>query len=94
MSRMSENNSRTIGHESTEFRGMVVSFIKKEIQPLYDTNQITKKRFIDIVSRVSTWYLDTHPPAPELSEANVKELVRKIQETITWQDEERLRRRD
>jgi hypothetical protein len=78
--------------ESNEFRSMVISFIKKEIQPLYDTNQITKKRFIDIVSRVSSWYLETHPPTSELSETNVKELVRKIQEVISWQDEERMRR--
>ena len=82
------------GSEASEFRTMVIQFIKKEIQPLYDTNQITRKRFIDIVSRVSSWYLDTHPPTNELSESNVKELVRKIQETITWQDEERLRHRE
>ena len=32
--------------EYAAFRSLTVNFIKKEIQPLYDTNQITKKRFI------------------------------------------------
>jgi hypothetical protein len=73
-----------------EFRRLVIDFIKKEIQPLYDSSQITKKRFVDVVARVSTWFLDTHRPTTDLSEQNLNELTKAIQEVLTWQDEQRL----
>lgn len=84
---------------SPEFRMLVINFIKKEIQPLYDANQITKRRYIDIVNRVSSWFLETHSPTSgyggslELSEQHVDEIVRKIKEVIQWQDKERLSQR-
>eukprot|EP00760_Papus_ankaliazontas_P035849 PhM_4_TR8051/c0_g1_i1/m.53609 len=70
-----------------EHRMRVIAFIKKEIQPLYDANQITKKRFVDIVERVSTEFLHQHAPSSALSDSDKRELVMKIQEVITWQDE-------
>jgi hypothetical protein len=82
-----------IAAEHPEFRKVVIDFIKKEIQPLYDTSQITKKRFIDIVARVSAWFLNSHRPTSELSEVHVSELVRRIQQVISWQDSERQRKR-
>ena len=85
-------NSASALH-SPEFRLLVINFIKKEIQPLYDSSQLTKRRFVDVVARVSTWFLDTHKPAKDLTESNIGELVRKIQEVISWQDEERLKHR-
>lgn len=75
------------------FREKTIKFIKEELQPLYDTNQITKKRFVDVVARVSTWFLGTHRPSQDLSESNVQELVRRIQEVLLWQDDERARAR-
>eukprot|EP01063_Lacrimia_lanifica_P022525 TRINITY_DN3007_c0_g3_i1.p1 TRINITY_DN3007_c0_g3~~TRINITY_DN3007_c0_g3_i1.p1 ORF type:complete len:770 (+),score=357.52 TRINITY_DN3007_c0_g3_i1:72-2381(+) len=71
----------------------VVNFIKSEIQPLYNTDQITKKRFVDIVARASTAYLETYPPSSYLAAEDKQWLSRKIQEVITLQDEERSRRR-
>jgi hypothetical protein len=72
------------------FRALVISHIKKEIQPLYDNNLISKARFVDVVHRVSTWYLENHHPVVELSQHNMTGLNRKIQEILTWQDEQRL----
>ena len=71
----------------------VVNFIKSEIQPLYDTEQITKRRFIAIVSRVSSSFLESHPVAPALTQENKAWLSRKIQEVISLQDEAMSRRR-
>eukprot|EP00759_Apiculatamorpha_spiralis_P052870 PhF_6_TR6041/c1_g1_i1/m.8729 len=70
-----------------EHRLRVINFIKKEIQPLYDTNQISKKRFVEIVERVSNIFLQSHPAASSLSDTDKRELVMKIQEVISWQDE-------
>eukprot|EP00756_Hemistasia_phaeocysticola_P044919 Hpha_TRINITY_DN1869_c0_g1::TRINITY_DN1869_c0_g1_i1::g.170658::m.170658 len=84
------------GGEATpeqEHRMRVINFIKGEIQPLYDAEQITKKRFIDIVARASSVFLETHPVAPILTAENQLWLQRKIQEVITLQDEARSRRR-
>ena len=75
------------------FREKTIRFIKDELQPLYDTNQITKKRFVDVVARVSSWFLATHRPTQDLSESNIQELVRRIQEVLLWQDDERSRAR-
>lgn len=74
-------------------RVRVINFIKHEIQPLYDTEQITKKRFIDIVARTSTAFLESRPMLPQLSVEDQQWLQRKIQEVITLQDEARSRRR-
>eukprot|EP01061_Rhynchopus_euleeides_P038700 TRINITY_DN66389_c0_g1_i1.p1 TRINITY_DN66389_c0_g1~~TRINITY_DN66389_c0_g1_i1.p1 ORF type:complete len:779 (+),score=384.52 TRINITY_DN66389_c0_g1_i1:63-2399(+) len=71
----------------------VVNFIKSEIQPLYDTEQITKRRFIAIVARVSSAFLESHPVAPALTQENKAWLSRKIQEVISLQDEAMSRRR-
>eukprot|EP01059_Diplonema_ambulator_P034008 TRINITY_DN7420_c0_g1_i1.p1 TRINITY_DN7420_c0_g1~~TRINITY_DN7420_c0_g1_i1.p1 ORF type:complete len:792 (+),score=301.44 TRINITY_DN7420_c0_g1_i1:45-2378(+) len=76
-----------------EHKLRVINFIKSEIQPLYDTEQITKKRFIDIVARASTAFLETHPATPALTPEDQQWLARKIQEVITLQDEVRSRRR-
>lgn len=72
------------------FRTIVISHIKKEIQPLYDNNMISKARFVDVVHRVSSWYVENHHPVVELSQHNMTALNRKIQEVLTWQDEQRL----
>lgn len=76
-----------------QFRSMIISYIKKEIQPLYDSNQISKARFVDVVHRVSTWYIENHIPTIELSQQNMTVINRKIQEVLTWQDEQRLQMR-
>lgn len=73
------------------FRTLVINFIKREIQPLFDANQISKVRFVDVVHRVSTWYMENHAPSLELSEYSMQVMSRKIQETLTWQDEQRLK---
>lgn len=78
---------------TTAFRTVAINFIKKEIQPLYDANQISKVRFVDVVHRVSSWFLENHPPSTELTESNMTAISRHIQETLTWQDEERLKLR-
>ncbi|KAJ9469170.1 hypothetical protein DIPPA_11615 [Diplonema papillatum] len=71
----------------------VITFIKSEIQPLYNTEQITKKRFIDIVARVSAAYLESHPISPALTMDDHQWLSKKIQEVITLQDDARSRKR-
>jgi hypothetical protein len=81
------------GDSMSAFRSLVINFIKKEIQPLYDANQISKVRFVDVVSRTSSWFLANHQVATELTEANMTALTRHIQEVLTWQDEERLKMR-
>lgn len=72
------------------YRALVIAHIKKEIQTLYDNNQISKARFVDVVHRVSTWYLENHIPTVELSQHNMTTINRKIQEVLTWQDQQRL----
>ena len=97
----SENNTSALNKsggggqqpQPDAFRSMVIQFIKNEIQPLYDSNQITKRRFVDVVSRVSSWFVGSHRPSKELNESDVAALTRKIQETLTWQDQERLKQR-
>ncbi|EKF26520.1 hypothetical protein MOQ_009779 [Trypanosoma cruzi marinkellei] len=75
-------------------RKMVLQFIKNEIQPLYDSNQISRVRFMDVVERVSRWFLTTHPlPQPILAENERQEICQHIQATLTWQDEQQLKRR-
>lgn len=81
------------GDATSGFRTLVINFIKKEIQPLYDTNQISKVRFVDVVSRTSSWFLANHQVASELTESNMTALTRHIQEVLTWQDDERLKMR-
>ena len=71
----------------------VVNFIKAEIQPLYDTRQIPRRRFIDIVSRVSSAFLESHPVTPALVEGDKVWLQSKIQEVIDLQDAARSRRK-
>lgn len=75
------------------FRTLVIQHIKREIQPLYDSNQISKARFVDVVHRVSSWYLQNHIPTTELSHHNMSVINRKIQEILTWQDEQRMQLR-
>ncbi|KAF8287498.1 hypothetical protein TcBrA4_0019520 [Trypanosoma cruzi] len=75
-------------------RKMVLQFIKKEIQPLYDSNQISRVRFMDVVERVSRWFLTTHPlPQPVLAENERQAICQQIQATLTWQDEQQIKRR-
>lgn len=80
--------------EHSNWRSMVIAFVKKEIQPLYDTSQITRKRFMDIVARCTTWFTETRRPTGALSAQDQTDLVQKIQEVITWQDEQRLKTRN
>lgn len=79
--------------EISTWRAMVIAFVKKEIQPLYDTSQITRKRFMDVVARCATWFIETRRPSGSLSAQDQTDLVQKIQEVITWQDEQRLKAR-
>ncbi|EAN88609.1 hypothetical protein Tc00.1047053511407.30 [Trypanosoma cruzi] len=75
-------------------RKMVLQFIKNEIQPLYDSNQISRVRFMDVVERVSRWFLTTHPlPQPVLAENEQQAICQQIQATLTWQDEQQIKRR-
>eukprot|EP01065_Artemidia_motanka_P029826 TRINITY_DN35898_c0_g1_i1.p1 TRINITY_DN35898_c0_g1~~TRINITY_DN35898_c0_g1_i1.p1 ORF type:complete len:810 (+),score=365.46 TRINITY_DN35898_c0_g1_i1:58-2487(+) len=93
---MYDRQTSAAPHEQTpeqQHRLRVINFIKSEIQPLYDSEQITKKRFIDIVARTSSAYLEIHPPSSALTPENQQWLQRKIQEVITLQDEARSRRR-
>lgn len=80
--------------ELATWRAMVIAFVKKEIQPLYDTSQITRKRFMDIVARCTTWFTETRRTSGTLSAQDQTDLVQKIQEVITWQDEQRLKARN
>eukprot|EP00658_Telonema_sp_P-2_P030856 TRINITY_DN23228_c0_g2_i1.p1 TRINITY_DN23228_c0_g2~~TRINITY_DN23228_c0_g2_i1.p1 ORF type:complete len:119 (+),score=23.73 TRINITY_DN23228_c0_g2_i1:97-453(+) len=88
-----QGNNGINGNQPDPFRMMVIQFIKNEIQPLYDSNQITKRRFVDVVSRVSSWFVGNHRASKELNESDVVALTRKIQETLSWQDQERLKQR-
>ncbi|RNF09154.1 uncharacterized protein Tco025E_07037 [Trypanosoma conorhini] len=85
---------RTASPAAAAQRRMVLQFIKNEIQPLYDSNQISRVRFVDVVERVSRWFFATHPaPQPVLAANEKQSICQQIQATLTWQDEQRLRRR-
>ncbi|RNE96604.1 hypothetical protein TraAM80_09707 [Trypanosoma rangeli] len=75
-------------------RRMVLQFIKNELQPLYDSCQISRVRFMGVVERVSRWFLTTHPvPQPVLAENEQRAICQQIQEALTWQDGHRPQRR-
>ncbi|ESL11019.1 hypothetical protein TRSC58_01240 [Trypanosoma rangeli SC58] len=72
------------------WRRMVLQFIKNELQPLYDSSQISRVRFMGVVERVSRWFLTAHPvPQPVLAENEQRGICQQIQEALTWQDGQR-----